>query len=211
VFPAAWRQKALVAFVQKRISQVPDACGKAVSAVVPDQIPASLIAGDTWAFTRDYADYPAPTWVATLYAELLGSQFKAVATALVTAQSFSVTPSTTAGYKAGRYKWWVRITDGTSSYTVEDGWFDVKPDPAASGTRDQRTWARRTLDALECTLEGRASSDQLAMTINGRSLSRIPLAELLTWQDKLRQRVRTEEGGVNAGTGRNIKVRFSRA
>jgi hypothetical protein len=177
---------------------------------IPDQVPSTLIAGDTWVFTRGYGNYPQPTWVATLYAEMSGSQINATATASGTAQSFNVVASTTSGYKTGRYKWWVRVTDGTSSYTVEDGWFDIKPDPAASGTRDQRSWARRTLDALESTLEGRASSDQLAMTINGRSLSRIPLQELLTWQDKLRQRVRTEERGATAGSGRNIKVRFSR-
>lgn len=181
-----------------------------MTAVVPDQVPGSLIAGDTWVFTRDYANYPAPTWAATLYAEFSGSQFNAAASASGTAQSFSIASSTTGGYKTGRYKWWVRITDGISSYTVESGWFDVNPDPAASGTRDQRSWARRTLDALECTLEGRASSDQLAMTINGRSLSRIPLQELLTFRDKLRQEVRTEERGAKSGSGRNIKVRFSR-
>lgn len=182
-----------------------------MTAVVADQVPATLIAGDTWNFTRDYANYPQPVWTATLYAEFSGSQFNAAATALATAQSFSVAANVTNGYKTGRYKWWVRVTDGTSSFTVEEGWFDLKPDPAATGTRDQRSWARRTLDALECTMEGRASSDQLAMTINGRSLSRIPLQELLVWQDRLRQRVRTEEGGANSGTGRNIKVRFSRA
>lgn len=181
-----------------------------MTAVIPDQVPSTLIAGDTWAFTRSYGDYPAPTWTATLYAEFNGSQFSAVANALGTTQSFIVLSSASSGYKTGHYKWWVRVTDGTSNYTVESGWFDVKPDPAATGTRDQRSVTRQTLDALECTLLGRASSDQLAMTINGRSLSRIPLAELLTWRDRLRQEVRTEEG-ANSGTGRNIKVRFSRA
>lgn len=177
---------------------------------IPDQVPSTLIAGDTWAFTRDYGDYPQPTWVATLYAEMGGSQFSQAAVASGTLQSFSVTAAVSGGIKVGRYRWWVRVTDGTSSYTVENGWVDVTPDPAAAGTRDQRSWARRTLDALESTLEGRASSDQLAMTINGRSLSRIPLQELLAWQEKLRQRVRTEEQGATAGSGRNIKVRFSR-
>lgn len=182
-----------------------------MTAVVPDQVPSSLIAGDTWAFTRGYGDYPQPTWVATLYAEFRGSQFSIAAVASGTSQSFAATAAATGGYKTGHYKWWVRVTDGTSSFTVESGWFDVTPDPAATGTRDQRTWARRTLDALQCTLEGRASSDQLAMTIAGRSLSRIPLAELMTFRDKLRQEVRTEEQGAKSGSGRNIKVRFTRA
>lgn len=182
-----------------------------MTAVVPDQVPSSLIAGDTWTFTRGYGDYPQPTWVATLYAEFSGSQFSIPAVASGTSQSFAATAAATGGYKTGRYKWWVRVTDGTSSYTVESGWFDVTPDPAATGTRDQRSQTRRTLDALNCTLEGRASSDQLAMTINGRSLSRIPLQELVAWRDRLRQEVRTEELGVTGGNGRNIKVSFRRA
>lgn len=168
------------------------------------------VAGDTWAWTRNYGNYPAPTWTATFYAEMKGSQFSSVAVPVGTTQSFSIAAAVTAGYKIGHYKWWIRVTDGTSSYVIEEGWLDVTADPAAAGTRDQRTWARRTLDALECTLEGRATSDQLAMTINGRSLSRIPLQELLAWQDRLRNQVRTEEQGATGGSGRNIKVRFSR-
>lgn len=180
-----------------------------MTAAIPDTVPASLLAGDTWVWTRDYGDYPQPTWTATLWAEFSGSQFSAVATASGTTQSFTVASTVTATYKTGRYKWWVSVTDGTSRYTVETGWFDVNPDPAAAGTRDQRTSARRILDAIVCTLENRASSDQLAMTINGRSLSRIPLQELLAFYDKFRQQVRTEEQGATGGSGRNIKVRFS--
>lgn len=175
-----------------------------------DQIPAKLTAGDTWTWTRTLSDYPAPTWVATVYFENAAGTFNAEATASGSDHTFSIAAATTATKKAGRYKWSVRVTDGTNAHTVEEDWVEVVADPAAAGTHDPRSDARKMLDALEATLLGRATSDQLAMSINGRSISRTPLPELREWRDQLRQEVRTEEGGERAGLGRNIKVRFSR-
>jgi hypothetical protein len=65
------------------------------------------------------------------------------------------------------------------------------------------------LDALEATIEGRASSDQLAVTISGRSISRIPFEELVKQCDYFRNKVKAEESG-NTARGRYIKVGLSR-
>jgi hypothetical protein len=181
-----------------------------MTATVPDSLPSELIAGDTWQWTRSFADYPAGTWTATVYFEMVGSQLNAAAAPSGTTFSFSIAASITSGKKAGRYKWWVRVTDGTISVTVEEGWLNVNPDPAGTGSRDHRSFARRALDAIEATLEGRATSDQMNMTIKDRSISRIPLNELMTLRTQLRQEVRTEEQGGKAGLGRNIRVRLSR-
>jgi len=180
-----------------------------MAADIPSAVPAELIAGDTWTFERDFGDYPATTWTATLYLEISGAQISQAATASGSDHLFTVAAATTAGKKAGRYKWWIRVTDGSTVVTTEEGWVDVKPDPAATGTRDHRTWARRTLEAVEATLENKATADQLAMSIAGRSLQRIPLPELLEWRTKLKEEVRTQED-PQSGSGRNIKVRFGR-
>jgi hypothetical protein len=173
-------------------------------------IPAKLTAGDTWAFTFTHADYCAPTWDASIYFENAAATFSATASDDGSDHAFSIAAATTAGKVAGRYKWSIRVTDGADTYTVETGWVDVLTDPAAAGTHDPRSDARKLLDALNATLLGRATSDQLAMSINGRSLSRTPLPELREWRDQLKQEVRTEEQGEKAGLGRNVKVRFSR-
>jgi hypothetical protein len=182
-----------------------------MTAVIPDQVPSELIAGDTWAFTREYGDYPAGTWTATIYLEFSGAQISQAATASGTTHSFSIAATTTAAKTAGHYRWWIRVTDGTTSTTVEDGWLDVKPDPAATGKRDHRSDARQMLDAINATLLGRATDGQLAMAINGRSISRIPLSELRDFRNELRQEVRTDEGGMNAGSSRIIPARLLRA
>lgn len=173
-------------------------------------IPAKLTAGDTWAFTFSHADYAAPTWDASIYFENAAATFSTTATDDGSDHAFSIAAATTAAKVAGRYKWSIRVTDGTDSYTVDTGWTEVIADPAATGTHDPRSDARKLLDALNATLLGRATSDQLAMSINGRSISRTPLPELRQWRDQLKQEVRTEEQGERAGLGRNIKVRFAR-
>jgi hypothetical protein len=173
-------------------------------------IPATLTAGDTWTFTFSHADYSAPTWDATIYFENAAATFSAAAIDDGSDHEFTIAAAITAAKPAGRFKWSIRVSDGTDSYTIETGWVQVITDPAAAGTHDPRSDSRKLLDALNATLLGRATSDQLAMSLNGRSISRTPLPELRQWRDQLKQEVRTEEQGERAGLGRNIKVRFAR-
>lgn len=181
--------------------------------MILESIPSEFIAGDTWRWTRDFADYPAGTWTVTYYFENSAQTFNVAGVASGTSHDFTIAAAATAAYKPGRYYWSARATDGTIVETIagESGWIEVKVDPAAAGTKDRRSWARRTLEAVEAFLEGNASTAQASMSLGGRSLSRWSLAELQQWRNDLRQEVRTEEAGANAGLGRNIKVRFGRA
>ncbi len=175
-----------------------------------ENVPANLVAGDTWEWTRELADYPAGTWTLTYFLSRDGKKFSFAATADGTSHSVSVAAATTADYQAGRYFWQGRVVSGSEAFTVEEGWVEVQPNPASTANADPRSWARRTLDAVECFLEGNASTAQASMTIQGRSLSRWSIAELMQFRDKLRQEVRVEEQGSRAGLGRDIKVRFGR-
>lgn len=186
-----------------------------MTATVPGQVPDSLIAGDTWAWTRDLSDYPAGTWTLTYYFENKDGTFNVVAAASGITHSVSIAATITSGYAAGRYRWRARATNGGNAYTVENGFVDVIFDPAAAGKRDVRSHARRVLEAIEATIEGRASNDQLAMTINGRSISRTPIAELLVARDKYKGEVASEESAARVAAGLGSKrrtfVRFGRA
>lgn len=176
-----------------------------------DSIPAKLIAGDTWSWTREFADYPAPTWVATVYFENASGAFDAAASANGSAHAFSIDAATTGGKPAGRYKWSVRVVSGGSdAHTVESGWVEVVTNPAAAGTHDPRSDARKMLDALNAFLIGKATTAQQSMSLNGRAMSTYSLSEISQWRDRLRAEVATEEKGSAAGLGRNIKTRFVR-
>jgi hypothetical protein len=171
-------------------------------------IPKVLIAGDSWKWTADYGDFPAPTWDATAYFENAAQSFEVAASASGTSQVFAETAGNTAGLKAGSYYVQVRVTDGGESKTVEASWCDVKTNPAGEAKVDHRSWARRTLDAIEAFLEGNATTAQASVSIGGRTLSRWSLAELMQLRDQLKAEVRTEEQGSQAGLGRDIKVRY---
>jgi|SRR5882672_121582 len=180
---------------------------------ISSAVPKTLIAGDTWRWTRDLSgSYPAPTWTVTYHFEKEGASFKADAVASGSSHAISIAATTTAGYKPGRYHWMARATDGSVSETVagEEGWVDVKPDPAAAGSTDWRSDARKMLDALNATMIGKASSDQLAMTIQGRSLSRFSPLELRQWRDELKREVANEEKGDGPGSIGPLKVRLNR-
>jgi hypothetical protein len=68
------------------------------------------------------------------------------------------------------------------------------------------------LDKIETVLQGRADADVLSYSINGRSLSKIPVTELVEWRDYYRSEVvkqhridHVKNKRAHAGT---IKVRF---
>lgn len=181
----------------------------------PDQVPSDLVAGDLWAWTRDLSsDYPASTWTGVWYFENAYAAFSAAATATGNVFNASIAAATSTGYRAGRYRWQFVVTSGATRKTAEGGWVDVAPDPAAAGSLDRRSHARKVLDAIEATIEGRASNDQVSMSIAGRSISRTPMVELITLRDKYRMYVADEESAddVAAGLGskRRVFVRLAR-
>lgn len=175
-------------------------------------VPTQMVAGDTWRFIRDLSDYPAPTWTVTYYFENQVKQFSQAAVASGTMQSVTIDSATTATIPPGRYRWFARGVSAGITETIknENGWFDVLPDIGATGTHDHRSDARKMLDAINATLIGKATDDQLAMAINGRSISRIPLPELTQWRAQLRTEVSSEESVTGASNSRYIKVRLGR-
>ncbi len=176
----------------------------------PTQRPDQLIAGDTWRWTRDLADYPAGTWTLTYYFENKDGIYSKSATASGTTQSISIDAATTATYKPGRYRVFARATDGTTTETVasETGWLDILPDYTAAGNYDHRSWAGRVLDALKATYEGTASMDQLSMSVSGRSISRMSKAELRQEIEAFERRVQREADAEAISQGSPAKNRL---
>lgn len=180
-----------------------------------DQVPASFVAGDSWRWLRGLGDYPATTYTVTWYFENGAFNFNAVGTASGTSHSVTIAAATTSAYTPGRYRWYARAVDIATGLIKEivkdeDGWLDVIADPAAAGNFDRRTWARRTLEALEATIEGRASQDQLSMSVAGRSISRLSPTELMQWRTELKKEVANDEKGQGPGSLGPLLVRLVR-
>lgn len=180
-------------------------------AVTPTTEPASLNAGDTARWLITLAEYPASAgWVLSYELVNATQRYTFSASAQGDDHLVSVPAATTAGWAAGAYDWRARAALAGDVFTVRQGKLSIAPSFGAAV--DGRSPARRMLDAVEATIEGRASSDTAEYEITGRRLKYIPVPELLKLRDRLRMDVRGEEAAaaVAAGLQRpgRVLVRF---
>lgn len=179
------------------------------SANFPTREPAELVIGDRWMWKRTDlgGDYP-PASYSLKYSLRLENggttEIEIAATASGTDFVVEVASVTTTGYTAGRYRWQAYITRTSDSQriTLNSGMVDVKSNRDAS-TADPRGHARKVLDAIEAVIESRASKDQEEYSINGRSLKRTPLAELLALRNQYKSEVLSEERAERIKNGLN--------
>lgn len=66
---------------------------------------------------------------------------------------------------------------------------------------DTRSQARRTLEAIEATLEGRSTSATAEYEIAGRKMKFIPVTDLLVLRDRYRVDVAREDAATRAAAG----------
>lgn len=179
---------------------------------IPTNEPQSLRAGDTWKWTRTFADYPAGTWTLKYRFKNAAAYFEIVAAASGTDHSVSVAAVTTATYAAGSYTWMAWVEGGSSEkYTVDTGTLEVDPDYRAStAAYDGRSHARKMLDAIEAWLEARDPA-VAEYEIAGRRMKFIPIAELVKLRNRYGFEVRNEEAAAalakGEGLGRKIQFR----
>jgi len=158
----------------------------------PTYIPDRLVAGDLWSWTRSLADYPASAWTLSYY--FRGPQaFNVSATPSGDEHVISIAATVTAEYVAGSYKWLARAVNGSSIYTVESGSVIVDPNLQKTGVEFRGYW-QRVRDALEAVIENRATTDQLSMSIGGRSLARMSWDEILKAHDHAVHKAAAELG-----------------
>ena len=159
-----------------------------------------VYAGDTLDFETTVPDYPASEGWTLKYRLAPRSAGTAIdLTAVADGDDYDITASatTTASWATGWYTWTAFVEKAGERFTVDRGQLEIR---AASSTlaaaTDGRTHARKVLDAIEAVLETRATLDQESYAINGRSLKRMPIEELL----KLRQIYRAEVAGEDAAS-----------
>lgn len=184
-----------------------------MSADIPTTEPATLRAGDTWAWTRSLQDYPATTWTLKYSLVKSGVQKQITATASGTDHAVSVAKATTAAYAAGTWSWVASVTDGTSRYTVDQGTLTVLTDiEAASSGYDDRSHAQTMLDAIEAWLESK-DPGVAEYEIAGRRMKYHSVDALIKLRSQYRAEVRREQAAERIANGlgdpRRIFVRFA--
>lgn len=179
---------------------------------IPTTEPAVLNAGDTLRWTRSLADYPASAgWVLSYILINAAAKITITGSASGDDHSILVPAATSAGYTPGSYDWRARVTKAAEVYTVGEGRLTVR-NAFGAATFDARTHARKTLEAIEAVIEGRASSEVSYYMIGGRQLRYLTPAELLTLRDKYRAEVAREDAAAAVAAGlpdrRRVYVRF---
>lgn len=170
-----------------------------------------IVAGDTLDFTVSVPDYPASDGWTLKYSLTARFSTPTQSTITLTASTndngadydIEVAPATTADWAAGYYTWarWVEKSGARQTLT-ESGTLQILADPELTAQgHDSRTHARKVLDAIEAVIENRATLDQESYTINGRSLNRTPIAELLKLRTIYRNEVEAEYRAKNNVTG----------
>lgn len=180
---------------------------------IPTTEPAVAVAGTTWQWTRDLADYPAGTWELTYHFVNRHHRFQATAAADGTVHAITVDKDTTA-IQDGDYEWRAYVDNGTERHEVAAGRLTVRPDFAKQGAGyDTRSHAEIVLEAIEAVIARRATKDQMGYTLaDGRRLDRTPIADLLALRGRYKAEVAREREAARIkaglGSGRIIKTRF---
>ena len=188
---------------------------------VPTTEPAKIVAGDLlqWKRTDLGTDYANGSYTLSYKARLEGTSAGSSVVLTLTASAsgddylVSVAAGTTVNYSTGVYRWQAYITRNSDSarLTIDSGTFEVLANRSIN-TSDPRSHVKTMLDKIESILEGRADGDVAAYSINGRSLTKLGITDLLMWRDRYRadylREVHRERALNGTATGSTVVARF---
>ena len=180
--------------------------------------PEKIIAGDRLIFKRSdlHADYANTSFTLEYVARLEGTgstKIEITASASGSDYLVEVASATPANYTVGTYRWQMYIYRNSDSQrlTLDSGTWEVIANRNAA-TTDPRSHARIMVEKSESVLEGRAAADVASYSINGRSLTKIPIPELMEWRDRYKaeylREVRKERAANGISTGSTVVARF---
>jgi hypothetical protein len=180
---------------------------------VPIAIPERFHSGDTVTWTKKLSDYlPTDGWV--LIYEIAGANTAKTITGTDNGDGTHLMMLSAAlnDISAGAYAWQAYATKGTERYTIGSGTVNVLANLAYGGATDVRSHAKITLDAIEATIENRATIDQRRMQIAGRLIERMPIEELIrlrsTYKNEYARELRAQRIANGLGSGRRILTRM---
>jgi hypothetical protein len=181
--------------------------------------PVEVFAGATWAWEVTVSDYSAADGWSLHYICTNASgafEFNDDGTAGGTTFAIDVAAATTSAFTPGDYTWQLFAEKGAEKHFISSGPLKVNTDISSGTTaHDSRSHVKKTLDALEAVIEGKAGKDQLSYSINGRSLTRMGTDELLKWRRQYRAEYRQELAAARIAAGRGnpntVKATFKGA
>lgn len=161
-------------------------------------MPSKLVAGDSLvlALVQAAQDYPASeSWATklTLVPIAGGTPLEINGSGGADSWNFAVTSVQSELFAAGLFRWSISAIKSGDRTTLDSGEIQVIADPAGTNV-DARSHARKVLDALNATIEGRASTTQLEVEFeDGRRIKHMENSELLILRKEYARKVAAEE------------------
>jgi len=117
-------------------------------------------------------------------------------------------PATTSAWTAGKYVWYLKVSDGTDIFEVDSGTIEIL---AENATGDDLLDARSYLSAAEAELDERTSGKASSYSIKDRSLTRASVEDLMKIVAYWRRRVNDLEQQERIRKGKKSKrITYSR-
>ncbi|WP_342269461.1 hypothetical protein [Rickettsia endosymbiont of Orchestes rusci] len=175
--------------------------------------PTSFTVGETVQWQKEIVNYPPKDGWQLIYCfRNFEYRFEVKAEAREVHYIIRLTSEETSKYKPAIYWWQAKIIKEDEQHFIDSGEITVKPNLALLDSYDGRSHVKQVLDALEATILGKASRDQLSYSISGRSLSRLSPTELLKWRDiykaEYARNLQEEQLSKGFGSSNLIKVKF---
>lgn len=168
-----------------------------------------IVSGDylAWKRTDLNSDYSNSSYTLSYKARLEDSGSTVISiTASASGADYliEVSQSATASYTVGIYYWDAYITKDSDSerIRIDSGQWEVIEN-LATATTDPRSSNKKIYDAVLAVIEGRASQDQMSYSIAGRSLSRMSIQDLISFEGiyKARWMKEVNESRMKDGLG----------
>lgn len=180
--------------------------------------PAEIYSGSLvqWKRADLAADYPPASYDLIYKARLRGGlnpEMSVTATNSNGEFLVTLTNAATAAAVPGNYYWQAEIErkSDNARILVATGQWKLLPDLDQTGA-DPRSHAEIMLDKIQSLLEGRADKDVTSYSINGRSIAKMSVTDLLAWRDYYRKEANLERRKADAAAGKpssaTVKVRF---
>lgn len=172
-------------------------------------LPDAFFAGDTVKVRSSPSGFAAPEWSGTLVFNGPDA-FSVTATQDGTSQLYSITSTTTASIPSGIYSWAeIVVNDDGERATVGSGNVWIKPNASI----EVLTWAAECLTLIRAHIKGRLPAGLQNHSINGSSISKIPLSEAVKLEQHFLARVNAEQAaqaGDEYGETNRIRLIFDR-
>ena len=184
----------------------------------PEGEPLQVVVGDflQWKKTSLAETYPPALYSANYVARVAAGNSGEIQLPAIERTGyylFTVTSATSTDFQPGLYHWQLEIVQTSSGnrVVVERGEFEAIQDLDTNGA-DPRSHADIMLGKIESLLVGRADKDVTSYSIQGRSIAKMSVVDLLQWRDYYRKEVSKErrDNAIALGkpTKTTMKVRF---